>query len=987
MLPSIKCTLLCASLLLPLVAAQAQQTSTLSQLESPNTSAPSGFTGAVTRTDGTQVHNGLPAALPISDLGIHSLITSGSPKVFVHLQGWFCPSSGHACNGHVVLGYDDHDPAHVQAQVDDMRRRGLDGVLVDWYGPSSFSDQTAQLYRNYADQICAAAGNPSPCPFQIGFVIDAGASEYKSCGSSCTSTFVNDVNYLYSTYYTGHPSGARASDGRPIVANFDLQTTSINFSAAHGSLSSINPYFEFNGSNAMNSTAGSDGAFEWVYPQTDPNNDNSAGVSSFYANFPAGKLPIGTGYTGFDDAAAAWGKGRKMNRRCGKTWLQIVSDLNGHQSVPVNYLQFPTWDDYEEGSELETGIDNCLQSVTGTVSGDTLNLNLAFGAQPYDVNPQPGDVGDTSSLNRYDVWYTEQDPSQVSNDSQVSLTLAGSVPSANGTAINLASSSLNIPSGTQLWLFINAIGQPFIQNHINTRPNAIPYYKSGGGGSVTLTPASNNFGSVAVGSTSAPASFTLSDGTSSALSNLTLSVTGQFKQQSTTCGASLAAGSSCTISVAFAPTSAGAQSGSLTASYSGGSQTAQLSGNGQSGGGGIDDGAWTCSGNCAPAQPDTATSLDGSSVQFSYTGGAAYSGGRWSTTLSNSYSTTSQFKLDFWAYTANPGASQALEITADQVVGGRQYPFQVQCDFKGSKLWRVWDPVGQAWVSTTVGCSPLSANTWNHFTLDFSRNSSSQLYYKDIVINNVTYSFGLTEGSIANSNAASMSIDVKLDGDATPDTYSFLFDEMALSQAAANGATNIDDGGGWSCSGACAAASADTSIQHDGSSEKFAYTGGGSYTGGTWAKTLSADFSTANNYTYDFWAYVQNPGASQAIEFAADQVVGGKEYPFQVQCDFLGSKLWRVWNPATNAWANTSVGCSPFSANTWNHFTLHFSRTSGNQLFYQDIVINGSTYNFNVYENPIANSNSASMKVQIKLDGNSSGTSYAAWLDQFSLTF
>ena len=986
-----KHALVCASILLTCFTLHSQQTTTLGQLETSNTSAPPGFTGTVTKTNGTQVDNGLPPARPISDVPIQSLITYGSPRVFVHLQGWFCtPATNNACDGHIVIGNNDHDSTHIQAVVDDMRRRGISGVMVDWYGPSSWSDKTAQLVQTYADQICASAGNPTPCPFSVGFVIDAGASEYSGCTSTtCTQIFENDVNYIDSTYYNGHGTGLRTNDGRPIVANFELQQYAIDFGQAHSNLSAFNPVFIFNGRSEMPSNGG-DGAYEWVYPQSDPNNDNTSGVSSFYSSFPAGKIPIGTGYIGFDDSAASWGKGRKMNRRCGKTWLQIVNDINGPQSVPVDYVQLPTWDDYEEGSELETGIDNCLTSITGSTSGDTLTLKPIYGAQPFDVNPQPSDVGDASSLSRYDVWYTTQDPSQAANDNDVSLTLAGSAPAANGTIINLANGSFQFPANTQVWLFVNAVGQPFIQNHINTRANAIPYTTgSGGGGTVSLTPASNNFGTVNQGSTSAPATFTLDNGTSSTLASLTTSVTGEFQKQSTTCSSTLAAGASCTVNVVFAPTSSGAQSGTLTANYSGGSQSAQLSGNGQAGndGDGIEDGPWTCTGSCTTPQPNSQSQDGGSSMQFSYTGGAAYSNASYDTTLSNSYSGTSQFKLDFWAYIANPSAPQAFVIKADQVVGGLEYPFLFQCDFKGTQLWRVWNPVSQNWVSSTVGCAQFSASTWNHLILNFSRTSSNQLLYQNIVINNVTYPFNLTESAISNSNAASMNIGLTLDGDSAADTYSYLIDEMTLSQQPTNGATNIDDGGGWTCSGSCQAAAVDTSIQKDGSSVRLAYSGGAAYDSGSWSKTLTQDFSSGQNYSLDFWAYIQNPAASQAMVFTADQVVGGKEYPFQLQCDFNGTKLWRVWNPSTNNWDSTSVGCSEISANTWNHFTLHFSRTSSNQLYYQDIVINGPTYSFNMYENPISNTNSASMKVKVVLDGNSSGTAYSLWLDEVSLTF
>src|SRR5205807_2863892 len=129
----------------------------------------------------------------------------------------------------------------------------------------------------------------------------------------------------------------------------------------------------------------------------------------------------------------------------------------------------------------------------GSTTGDTLNLNVTFGPQPDDMDPQAGDVGSHRSIRRYDVYYTTQDPANATSDDQVNLTFAGSQDDTDTgvTSINLASGNFSIPPG-QTWLFVNAVGKPFIQNHVNTRANAIPYSKSG---SVAWNPTTYDFGS------------------------------------------------------------------------------------------------------------------------------------------------------------------------------------------------------------------------------------------------------------------------------------------------------------------------------------------------------------------------------------------------------------------------------------------------------------------------------------------------------------
>jgi len=82
---------------------------------------------------------------------------------------------------------------------------------------------------------------------------------------------------------------------------------------------------------------------------------------------------------------------------------------------------------------------------------------------------------------------------------------------------------------------------------------------------VTITPASHNFGSVAEGTLSAAAVFTVANDTTAGQA-LTIAATAPFGETNT-CGTSLAASSSCTISATFGPTTTGLASGSISVSY------------------------------------------------------------------------------------------------------------------------------------------------------------------------------------------------------------------------------------------------------------------------------------------------------------------------------------------------------------------------------------------------------------------------------------
>src|SRR4029077_20888538 len=74
-----------------------------------------------------------------------------------------------------------------------------------------------------------------------------------------------------------------------------------------------------------------------------------------------------------NDTLASWGSHRVMGQQCGQTWLQTFSDFNSRagSNGELSTLQLVTWNDYEEGTEIESGIDNCL-GLSATAAGKTL---------------------------------------------------------------------------------------------------------------------------------------------------------------------------------------------------------------------------------------------------------------------------------------------------------------------------------------------------------------------------------------------------------------------------------------------------------------------------------------------------------------------------------------------------------------------------------------------------------------------------------------
>jgi hypothetical protein len=166
---------------------------------------------------------------------------------------------------------------------------------------------------------------------------------------------------------------------------------------------------------------------------------------------------------------------------------------------------------------------------------------------------------------------------------------------ANSAGNNL-SGSVNVPAtgGWQDWTTVTAsVTLPAgVQTLTVDQDNGgwniytMAFASSGSGGgpaALTASPSSISFGNTVVGQTSAAQTVTVTNPGSTSASISQLAVSGPFAQTNT-CGASLGAGASCTVSLQFEPTAAGAASGSVQVTSNAPSSplTVPLSGTGTS---------------------------------------------------------------------------------------------------------------------------------------------------------------------------------------------------------------------------------------------------------------------------------------------------------------------------------------------------------------------------------------------------------------------
>ncbi|HXM04371.1 MAG TPA: hypothetical protein VN939_17305 [Chthoniobacterales bacterium] len=486
-------------------------TTTLAAQTSNNTSAANSFT--------TQT-NGNLGARNVSKVAVQSLLYSGAAtKIYAHLLLWFGQSN------HMNVGYSSTDPAQVHLQVEDMISRGINGVVIDWYGPNNTIDQATKLV------MAEAETHPG---FTFAIMIDAGAIEWDSCaGCSPQQALIAQLQYIEQTYF---PSPAYLMEqGQPVVTNFSInQDYTIDWNAVDAALST-KPLFWFQNSGGFTATR-SDGAFAWVIPTTD--DYGMAYLSNFYdtgISFPA-EQTVGATYKGFNDTLASWGSGRIMGQQCGQTWLQTFSEINGlyNSGKQLSAFELVTWNDYEEGTEIESGIDNCY-TLSASVAGNSLQWT-----------PD----GDESTIDHYAVY--------ISADGRNLMSLTNMT--AGLTSLNLC--SFPIPAGNYM-LFVQAVGKPTLANHITGAISYSPSCVSGkppatislsasptsmkipagqsGNLTVTATPESGSFnGQVALSCTGLPVGWScafapasVTPGANPANSSLTISKVSQAELKET----------------------------------------------------------------------------------------------------------------------------------------------------------------------------------------------------------------------------------------------------------------------------------------------------------------------------------------------------------------------------------------------------------------------------------------------------------------------
>ena len=389
--------------------------------------------GTTMAVDPTRVDMSLNPVTPghVSNVDVHTLVPSRPDlRWFAHATPWFRTTGG----PHVNIGLDCDTAAYVKSMVTDMRNRGFDGVVIDWYGKGSFEDSATLLLQQYLDTL-------PPRTFTFILMMDKGIQGLSE------AVLEQQVQYVQSQYF-GDPN-YELEGGKPILMFFGVEAA-----VGGGAMAAVKAA---TGGNMVWVTEGAgslanswvDQCFDWTHDfhsgvnMADPYNLGS--VSAFYAAVKSSsKRAFGSMVAGFDGTltkTTAWSMGKYLPRGSGACVVQTAKTIDSVIPANVTRMQWVTWSDWEEGTEVESGVENDV-TVTASLAGSTLSWTITSG------------TGEESTIDHYEVY--------ASPDGAMAADL-GAVPPGKHS-FDLAGSSCLAP-GTSYEVTVVAVGKPSIRDH------------------------------------------------------------------------------------------------------------------------------------------------------------------------------------------------------------------------------------------------------------------------------------------------------------------------------------------------------------------------------------------------------------------------------------------------------------------------------------------------------------------------------------------
>jgi hypothetical protein len=275
-----------------------------------------------------------------------------SPQILAVYEAWFGEPN------HIAVGYSSNNPKKIAKQIKAARRDGIDAFIVDWYG-----DRDPYINQNYGQMQQIAAKHH----FHIAMMYDQAARQV-----GATDEVISDLQQFHDAYLAANAAGSNAYltyDGRPVIFIFPHGHFA-DWDEVRAAVNKWNPAPFLIDENLPGQYAKDfDGFYPWINPgpkgwAADGHNWGKEYLADFYktmASHYSDKVIVGGAWPQFNDSKASWGLNRHIAPRCGQTFLDTLNfwKLYFPPKQIIPFVLIETWNDYEEGSEIEPGIAVC----------------------------------------------------------------------------------------------------------------------------------------------------------------------------------------------------------------------------------------------------------------------------------------------------------------------------------------------------------------------------------------------------------------------------------------------------------------------------------------------------------------------------------------------------------------------------------------------------------------------------------------------------
>ncbi|HTB83607.1 MAG TPA: MBG domain-containing protein [Candidatus Sulfotelmatobacter sp.] len=381
----------------------------------------------------------------VSHVDVHTLIPKRPDlRWFANGTCWWGEGPSH----HIDNGTTNTTPAYAAAMVNDLASRGFNGLIFSWYGKGDQTDTVAKNVKQYL------ATNTVVTNFTITIMIVFG----DFVGGETTNNVLNNILYCETNYFNAvNINGASTYEnekGHPLLMFFNVSPAYFSQSqmTTMKAQTSANTYWVQEGVGEIGDswvnmtylwTDNYDvGNTNWL--ATNPYNLNV--VTNQYSTFRSnpGKQAYGAMCAHFNGTltkSIPWSLGKYLPSGNGLCEYYRAQEINAVIPTNMTRMQWATWSDYEEGTEIELGTENYI-ALTTSMNGSKLSWTNTS--------------GDLRTVDHFDVY--------ASTDGVNSALICSNVPTS---ILQTNLSLIGLPSGNY-HLYVDAVGLPCIRDHLST---------------------------------------------------------------------------------------------------------------------------------------------------------------------------------------------------------------------------------------------------------------------------------------------------------------------------------------------------------------------------------------------------------------------------------------------------------------------------------------------------------------------------------------